>query len=230
MRDVATFLDCHCPGRWFAHWGTALGAIRDSGLIPYDFDCDVVVLTAHDSENSWPLLHELRKFIEHKGHALYNAGRTCIKVHPPRPHVRSIYTEHMYRAAEESKRENLRWPLHKLASVAKTRKETGAPLLRVGRNVVDIEFGHLMGKARETTFKVPGLKGGVLAADLLPTRLVLFGTLLLPVPRNAEDLLQRLYPMASESCLTTRRYKSWTGSWRDVPADIDQRALPSMPL
>ena len=146
MRDVATFLDAHCPGRWFAHWGTALGAIRDFGLIPFDFDCDVVVLV--DSEGSWPLLDELRELMEHKGHALYNAGRTCIKVHPPRPQVRSIYHEHMYRAAEESKRDNLRWDLGKFASVAKKRKEDGAPLRRVGRNVVDIEFGRLMGNRR----------------------------------------------------------------------------------
>ena len=229
-RDVAGFLNAHCPSRWFAHWGTALGAIRDGGLIPYDFDIDFVVLV--DGEDTWPYFKKLSEWVTARGHALYNAGRTCIKVHPPTPRVPCLYVEHFHRAAEESKRDNLRWDLGKLAHVAKQREKSGAPLYRTGRNVVDIEFAAPMLNRKGGLFRLPGAPRGAEIADLVPPRLVSFGPLSLPVPRKAEDVLQVIYPPGPDQpdCLATRRYRTPLGVYRSVPDDVPRCALPSVPL
>ena len=240
-RDVAAFLDERCKGRWFAHWGTALGAVRDGGLIPYDVDIDFVVLV--DSGADWPHLGELKTFVEHKGHSFHNASRKCVKVHPPRPYVRSLFVEHKFRAAEESKWQNLGHDQGKLASIAKQRVDANAPLKRVGRNVVDIEFAAPAAASAKAAcrppvaFQLPGANGkkkggGVAAADLLPTTRVAFGPLMLPLPQDYHKVLRLIYPRTptQANCLATRRYRKPHGGWANVPSDIPLCALPTTPL
>ena len=217
------------PGRWFVNWGTALGAIRGGGLIPYDYDIDVIVLLdVGCPAASWPHVGELRGAMEHRGHHVHRAGDTCVKVYPPTPYVGSLYDEHRFRASETSKKEGLGHDMGALAAIASRAVSEGQPVLKVGRNVLDLELAEAAATAAGTTFKFPHLKGKLDIGMLLPTRRVPFGPLLLPVPRDAAAVCKLLYPKepGQPNCLNARVYRSPRGRTVLVPKSVPRVALP----
>ena len=218
------------PGRWFINWGTALGAIRDHGLIPYDFDVDVMLLLdVGCTAASWPHLGELRCAMEHRGHHVHRASDACVKVYPPYPYVASLFDEYKYRAADKSKKEGLGHDLGALSKIASRALESGRPVLKVGRNVLDLEFAEVTARANgDTVFGFRHLKGKHDISMLLPTRLVPFGPLRLPVAKDAAALLRLLYPKnaGQADCLQTRVFQPPRGGTMPVPKSVPRVALP----
>ena len=219
------------PRRWFINWGTALGAIRDHGLIPYDFDVDVMLLLdVGCTAASWPHLGELRCAMEHRGHHVHRASDACVKVYPPYPHVDSLFGEYKHRAAEKSKKEGLGHDLGALSKIASRALASGEAVLKIGRNVLDLEFAEVTATVRRgTMFGFHNLKGKHDISMLLPTRLVPFGPLRLPVANNAEALLRLLYPTnaGQADCLQRRVFQPPRGGTMPVPKSVPRVALPS---
>ena len=205
-----------------------LGAIRDGGLIPYDADVDVLLLVdtppAADPAALWPLLGEFSAFMHWKGHAVHQVNATGIKVFPPKPHVDNIYHEHRRRAAERSTAEDLKHDMGELSKIAKAAAGRGDRVLSIGRNVVDLEFAFV---GRGGKYIIPH-GGHADAAMLLPTRVVKFGPLAIPAPRDAEGILDILYPAArGKRTWGTRVFRKPHGGLVPVPLGLPRLALPS---
>ena len=100
LATLQVVLDRVAPGRWFIWWGSALGCLRGKGMIPWDYDVDVVVLLPH--KLPWDKHGLVKAFMENAGHKVHNVTSPFLKVHPPRPHIPSLFKEYFYRACERT--------------------------------------------------------------------------------------------------------------------------------
>ena len=209
LADVKVCLDSFCAQSWFVHWGTLLGTVRDHGLMPWDFDCDVAVVVHSLPWHGWGIL---RASLERDGHQLYAMSELNAKVAPVSPYVHSLHKEYYYRAAE--RKQGL--PMHALSRLAKQERERGCPVRKIGRNVVDIEL--VTPLHGQDLLAVPLVKAPVHRDVLLPTRIGRFGPLQVPVAHQATQLIRRLYgdEWATRICNGKR-----------VPDCVPHVALPS---
>lgn len=213
-RDV---LNGIAPGHWFAQWGTALGCLRDKGLIAWDFDVDITVVVESVPWHGWGLLREAA---ERDGHQLIIMDEWHGKLAPKFPCVRNLHQEYYYRMAERSKKDGLRLTMHQLNSHARKAREAGKYVRRIGRNVVDIALA----VPRGAKYAMPDIKGTYPKSDFLPTRQITFGPIKLPVAREAEKFLSMEYGADWKTCC---RFKKPHGGWALVPPNLPRVAIPS---
>lgn len=216
-RDVLNRIS---PGHWFAQWGTAVGCLRDKGMIAWDFDVDITVVVEDGAPwSGWGLLREAA---ERDGHQLIITDDRHGKLAPKYPCVRNLHQEYYYRLAERSKKDGSRLTLHQLNHRARIAREGGEYVRRIGRNVVDIALA-IPGRGK-SKYDLPDIKGTYPKADLLPTRWVKFGPIKLPVAREAEKFLSMEYGADWKTCC---RFKKPHGGWALVPASVPRVAIPS---
>ena len=203
-------------------YGTLMGAIRDAGMIAWDFDADATAVV-DDSQRFWsgtfPLVTAF--FCSH-GYKVVRNGKDYFKILPCIPFLDSRGEFREAKAAVA--RDNIAAPLPRgaLARAASARRAAG-DFTATGVTALDVHVA------------VPSSSGGVFEwkktfahGDIFPVSWRTFGPLSLPVPARASHLLTTWY---GENWRTKRVYKdAITGQLSSVPRGSRRTATPTRPL
>ena len=211
-------------GETLVMWGTHLGAVRDQGLVAWDYDVDLAVFCKPEFPFE-SAFKNVSKSLEILGYRCVQHGSSKFRVTPKKPLAWMPWKE-LYQQVRESNLGLSRPELvEKTASLWQQGQRAKSPH---GSNCVDIELykvkpGKPVTVMGSSSFRAP-------LDDFFPSVSGTFGPLQVCMPRTTMTLTKEY----GIDCLQSRKAKFVSGNnhtkWVEVPNSVRRVAWPCKPL